>query len=180
MKKPIKKNMGGMVNRPNMPAQANAAAARGGIGSQVKAMAQAPGRTGGIGQQVSAMRPGFKKGDMVGKPAMAGTGKPAMAGMGKPAGAGAGPSWKPAKTGEGNYGKVVSAAAHARNAARKAAAPAAPMAGRGEAMKAKMGEMKAKIQAWRQSRPQRPEGEAGRKWGRSAAMMNWRGSRPKV
>lgn len=30
------------------------------------------------------------------------------------------PSWKPAKTGTGNYGKTVSAAAHTRNAARKA------------------------------------------------------------
>lgn len=38
---------------------------------------------------------------------------------------GAKPSWKPAKpAGGGNYGKLVSAAAHARNAARKAARPA--------------------------------------------------------
>lgn len=37
----------------------------------------------------------------------------------------AGPGWKPAKASvTGNYGKAVSAAAHTRNAARKAASPA--------------------------------------------------------
>jgi hypothetical protein len=191
VKKPMKKAMGGMVNRPPMSAQA----AGRGIGQGVSAMAQAPGRTGGMGQQVSAMaqRPGFKKGGMVGKmprperPTIP-PNRDAMTRPGKPDMAGKGPSWKPAKTGDGNYGKAVSAAAQARNAARKAAA-----GGRGEAMKAKMGEMKAKMgamrpkmqefrtqmQAWRDQRPQRPEG-AGRDWRNSEAVTAWRSQRPQL
>jgi hypothetical protein len=106
-------------------------------------MAQAPGRTGGIGQQVSAMakRPmpaapttggGYPLHRDVSSPAPLAMRKGGMVSSteavkttNSAAPTTSGPSWKPAKpAGGGNYGKLVSAAAHARNAARKAARPA--------------------------------------------------------
>jgi hypothetical protein len=133
---------GGKVKRMaygGLPEQANAMATSKvpgtmgnprGMGTQARAMAQAPNRTGGIGQQMSALaRAQNRPAPMAPAAVPPVTAKAGGMMMGKDAAVAAkaqaqnGPSWKPAK-GAGNYGKAVSAAAHARNAARKAAMPA--------------------------------------------------------
>jgi len=51
-------------------------------------------------------------------------------------------------------------------------------------MKDKWRELKEQMhtqkQTWRDSRPQRPEGDAGKGWGRSEAMNTWRDARPQM
>ena len=57
--------------------------------------------------------------------------------------------------------------------------PQGAMQGPGQHMRQRGGDIRALIEQWRNSRPQRPEdAQRGMGWGRSPEMMAWRQQRP--